>query len=740
MQNDKKVLDEKFNKTEIKTPLIQKNSTDLKKYFLILKKDKKWYYFELKGKKSEHKVNFIDEQFIIDNKIPFFYKTGNQNKKFCKLYIYYNGTGMIFSPFYIVRDLEKFKGVPLLIGKYLENKVRKKKDKKDVFIVNNFLPEELEFFKEEGLDIPPLNNRWKPFYENPQLFSKYFLSILAPYFIVKPNLEYLEIHRLGFNTFRSALSRCKKLQYKELLQKYKNVNAKSLEKYFGKEIIQEKLENARLRIISLGENFIPDYVVKRYKNKLKLLIDLGYSNLECEECGKGSLYFPSFQLHHLDKQKNYSIVDIHNNDYKTVLESLKNEKIKLLCSNCHKSKLANYPILFKEIVFHKELFQLSAEEINRLFNKKIKLIKNSKKYQKIDISKQPNHKIKYNIKKWIRKRFVFEHLFNCECLGCGNTNIFQLDIHHTEKKIENKSYWNDICSLSCKEIINILKEEKCVCLCSNCHYFIHSYFYKICDQIFKDFLDSTTIKKIKKLSLLKYKKIIQKSKSFAYSHINKFPLELVFNRKNSWKTHLLEIYFYLKKEDKNYFTLYNFYNHLGYSQATAYTFVEKLIENNCLTKIFMKNNIHHFYISKNGLDVIEDLIKESPKKIKNIEEKIISIKKKENIEKKDKIYSHKDILIKYSKFIFEIINERGLNEFCSEDLIPKVNKERTTISSHLRTKLLPNKLIKEVINPSLVSLNYKFNNNYKIYSLTDKGIRLAKNKNYYYRIRDRVTV
>lgn len=84
-------------------------------------------YFDLNGKESKYHISFIDEQFIIENNIPFFLKLKNSNKKFCRLYIDYNEISMVKTCFYIIKDLEKNKGVPLLIGTNIENELKRKK-------------------------------------------------------------------------------------------------------------------------------------------------------------------------------------------------------------------------------------------------------------------------------------------------------------------------------------------------------------------------------------------------------------------------------------------------------------------------------------------------------------------------------------------------------------------------------------------------------------------------------------
>jgi hypothetical protein len=128
----------------------------------------------------------------------------------------------------------------------------------------------------------------------------------------------------------------------------------------------------------------------------------------------------------------------------------------------------------------KGLFKLSSEEILKL----IKLIIN-KKSENIEINNKNDFEA---IVRWIKKRSIINQVFNGKCVGCGEitteNNLAALNFHHSTKKKSNK--WKIMRQRKFDEIIKWLKEDKCVCLCGNCHSMIHNIvFVKYSKIIFK---------------------------------------------------------------------------------------------------------------------------------------------------------------------------------------------------------------------------------------------------------------
>lgn len=95
--------------------------------------------------------------------------------------------------------------------------------------------------------------------------------------------------------------------------------------------------------------------------------------------------------------------------------------------------------------------------------------------------------LKIQVKKFVRKRFVLEQLYNGQCVGCGKITIYDnlpaLEIHHRNEELKTFAKWQEIANLDCEDILKLLINEDCVCLCSNCHVFIHSKYHNLIDEI-----------------------------------------------------------------------------------------------------------------------------------------------------------------------------------------------------------------------------------------------------------------
>jgi hypothetical protein len=94
------------------------------------------------------------------------------------------------------------------------------------------------------------------------------------------------------------------------------------------------------------------------------------------------------------------------------------------------------------------------------------------------------HHIKAGVEDWIRKRYIIENLFEGQCCGCGTSiqNLSALQFHHIDPK-KKKLYikWNF--SNNKIDVIQDILNEKCICLCGNCHSLIESKYYMDLDKI-----------------------------------------------------------------------------------------------------------------------------------------------------------------------------------------------------------------------------------------------------------------
>ncbi len=167
----------------------------------------------------------------------------------------------------------------------------------------------------------------------------------------------------------------------------------------------------------------------------------------------------------------------------------------------------------------------------------------------------PNEKIrniKFQLKKWIRKRYIIEQLFKGKCVGCGKitvkNNLGALCIHHKTLS-DNNIKWPKIAHLDCENIANILMKEDCSCLCINCHALIHSTgFVENANEILGD----------------EYGQMVKQNFENIKNRINEFnicknksiisPLKVKFSFGQIWKKYLINIHKLIQEKDFNEFT------------------------------------------------------------------------------------------------------------------------------------------------------------------------------------------
>ena len=147
-------------------------------------------------------------------------------------------------------------------------------------------------------------------------------------------------------------------------------------------------------------------------------------------------------------------------------------------------------------------------------------------------------------------------------------------------------------------------------------------------------------------------------------------------------------------------------------------FKEKLIPEGIVEKvemplyiqIFQYNNVFRF--TNKGYKLIKEYFKKSPT-LKEINK--FDIKKIRND------------LIRYSIFIFNLIQDKGFNEFIKKEIYELAQTEQKDLGRFtgylMRTKLIPEGIIKEVKNPQFISKDIPAT---KIYELTEKGYNIVK--------------
>lgn len=213
--------------------------------------------------------------------------------------------------------------------------------------------------------------------------------------------------------------------------------------------------------------------IRTFKKKYKLAKEIsnGRYNGLCaiESCNVDFKMLPSLEFHHTDKSlKTTSFTDIALKPYEYIKKKLEEEQVILLCGNCHALEYPYYK-KFREIISLRNLFTYTPKEINILLDNEIEkyIEKTNENINKADT--------KFQIKAWIKKRSIIEQLYDGKCVGCcevtAQKNLAALHFHHInpEKKQTVRIFATTIRKLKVKEVIQLLIEEECICLCNNCH-------------------------------------------------------------------------------------------------------------------------------------------------------------------------------------------------------------------------------------------------------------------------------
>jgi len=328
-------------------------------------------------------------------------------------------------------------------------------------------------------------------------------------------------------------------------------------------------------------------------------------NGKCCECDAGLEYLPSFEFHHLNPNlKTTTWTHIKHKSIDNIKNWIKEEKVVLLCSNCHELKRDKYFVDFQDLILKADLFKCSAEDIDELINL---AINNHPNYGYLNDFKRS---IKIQIKKYIRKRFVFNQLFFGKCIGCGNATILNLlpalEIHHLNPyNILLKSNWRDIANQTCKSIISQVIKEDCISLCSNCHILIGS---KINSYLFEVIEDNV----IRELFDNNYKKLIANINNFNFtlSQIDlRSPLKLKFSQIDFWKIRLMQISIFLKNDNRNDFTVLDLVEILNHKPRSVRHYLDKLISLRFIKKTqdstFPFDN--NYRLTELGINTVEEL-------------------------------------------------------------------------------------------------------------------------------------
>ena len=497
------------------------------------------------------------------------------------------------------------------------------------------------------------------------------------------------------------------INYKKCSKCNENLSLNQFEKYGGQRGKKEGLQSYRT---ICKECRVKSKTLRLLKKKYKIILQ--YFNGVCCECGTNLSLLPSFEFHHPDpKLKTISWRKISGKSYKEIINWIKHDKVIALCGNCHAKKQATNFIIAEKLILEKNLFNKTAIKINNLvreFTNTIPL--NKRPYRK-------NSKLNYIIKKWIRKRYVIENLFKGRCVGCGkiivDDNLPSGHLHHLKPKIlKIKSKWDDIAHLDCEEIIKIIRKEKCVFLCSNCHTLIETEFDELVDKI----TDNVELIRKVKITFNTIQINIFNFEVFKDDVSLQSPLKKPIKRK--WMIDLLKIHYYLEKKHSTIFNINLLVNNLGDTYHALGSMVRRLTKKGYIK--IAKNFGHQkrYMITLSGIEKAKEIENDNNLEAQNIKRKITN--KKIQLKNSKKDYTD-DILLKYCTVIYKVIQKKSTNEFVISELVPLLGRSFSTVSKHIRFKLISYNLIEILNNPKSKKLSHG-----NVYKITEKGIQLAK--------------
>ncbi|MHA2124777.1 MAG: hypothetical protein ACXABO_03480 [Promethearchaeota archaeon] len=342
-------------------------------------------------------------------------------------------------------------------------------------------------------------------------------------------------------------------------------------------------------------------LIRQNRKKLNIII-LKY-NGKCSECGIDDSILPVFQFHHQDPNiKSISWRDIKNRSYSYINNKFEIENIVVLCSNCHSKKQALVFNKYSNLILQQNLILQTPEEINSSILNSTKNI----------LKKVDRMHLRAKIREWIKKRYIIEQLYEGRCVGCREVsvenNLTALEFHHYDGEVENKLKWESLETLDTTLIAEQLINQKCLCLCSNCHSLIHSRFNEFAVEILNKFYNQDLLKQKVEEIESNFRKIFNNISSFEIKHNtlrSKPLLKLSIPHTDNWIIHLLKIYYFSRKFENKIFKAYDLENILNISIRHIYKHLNRFkkegyIENSKLLR-------GKFIFTDSGLNKVKEL-------------------------------------------------------------------------------------------------------------------------------------
>ena len=375
------------------------------------------------------------------------------------------------------------------------------------------------------------------------------------------NIEKLSFQTLYDDGKRKECGQCHKIKsYTEFSKRSKN-------------LLQSKCKKCRLE----------EAAIRNYKKKIRVLLRLlsSISKIKCMDCNTDLSRLSALELHHNDRKgKKVSFGDIYNTSLNRIIEALKSENITLLCANCHSKRQVKVFKKFKDIILKNNLFKNTSTEIDRIIDNYLKTFTELKQLTPSKISS-----FKTQIKRWLKKRYIIEQIYDGKCIGCGEINIKNnlpcFDFHHRNENLyEIKSRWTKINKFNIEKIIKILREEECIALCSNCHRIITHYrFIEHIDEILEKKYEY-----FKKKAKIIYKNIVNNINNFKFEEteiIDPFKKQIEYGE--GWKKYIKAIFKLTQEKNDFQFTPNELASFLKLTTGSINHYLQKLLRLGLIT-------------------------------------------------------------------------------------------------------------------------------------------------------------
>lgn len=379
--------------------------------------------------------------------------------------------------------------------------------------------------------------------------------------------------------------------------------------------------------------------ILKFRKKIRLLFELynGKYNGKCSnpDCKSNFLLLPAFDFHHPNEKK-FEWKKLHKKAYSIIKKLFEKDGAVPLCNNCHEPHQQTILKDYEKLILNQYLFfdktgkKRTGKEINKMIDK---AIQNHPKLEEM-LEKDPQYigHIKYMIKSWIRKRAVIEQLYEGKCGNCGETFLGALTFHHLEPSKKDKMSSIAFRHYSIEELVKMLIEEECTCLCANCHSMIEAtIFMDNYEEILKE------VESFEK-SAEKIKGYYEKLKNFLKKEQNRLKnlkqnkFEAIDYLKKSfkfvWEKYLFIASILIKLKEKNEFTSKEIEilpesvvsTHITYLSIHGYIQKIKKVKWN-IYKITEKGKLKVNKIKKNvklnGIDVVNEFKKQLNKRREN---------------------------------------------------------------------------------------------------------------------------